>query len=264
MGKEIRVTNNPKYPTITETHQVFSNNILNIFCDASIIDEVSDPEPTRYYKKKIGCAMAAGFIGIGQLANNSPILEYHHILRWTTNNESEIYALYLAVQMAKDAIETLGVTTVNIFADSNFALLGVKEWIYGWTKKSTPGGPLINSSNNEVANQRYFLYIIDTIMKYQLNISLVHVDGHINTNSMNDVIIACNKFQKANSINIFPDPMRSICLGNDYVDTMSRSILFTNKFDIVPRHSYVIQPVYEPFNEKNYKKLTGGIVNYEC
>lgn len=259
---KLRVTINPDYPTVSYANQVFSDNILNIFCDASITDEVSDPEPVRYYKKKIGCAMAAGFIG-NDIIESTPRFKASHILRWTTNNESEVYALYLAVHMAREAIECLGIKNINIFADSNFALLGVKEWIYGWVKNSVPGGPLINSSNKEVANQRYFIYIIDTILKYQLNINLVHVDGHVNTSNSNEVIEASMKFQKANNVNIFPDVMRLICMGNDYVDVMSRAELLSQKFDIVPQHYYAIQPLYKEFDTKQYKKLTGGIMCYE-
>ena len=120
---------------------VFNEKTLNIFSDASIYNHNGE---------------TIGAPGIVAVIGNNIINKETRILRDTTNSESELYGIYMAIQFAlqyRDKVEV-----INIFSDSQFAVFGLREWIFKWVN-NIQNDRLYNSSKKEVAHQNLFRII---------------------------------------------------------------------------------------------------------
>ena len=185
---------------------IFNDKTLNIFTDASVLNKPSEI---------IG---APGFVAV---IGNNVIHHNEIILRESTNNESELYAIYMAIQYAlfnRDKVEV-----INIFSDSQFAIYGLREWIFSWIN-NIKNDRLYNSSNKLVANQKLFMNIVYTILYYDLKVSLYHNRGHFKYNQVKEFV---KLFTKHNFLNDYLEfaAAYTIIHYNDMVDNNTRSLL---------------------------------------
>lgn len=227
----------------------FNEDTLNIFTDASVITQ-----PYGFDSCSAVCAIAG---------DNDLILdETVHINRNCTNNFGEMYAIYLGVLLAYKYIylNKRNFNIINIFSDSAVSVLGLKEWIYNW--KLDKDGLLINSSNKPVANQSLICSIVNTIYKFDLNISFFHIKGHVNYNSDNRIKVLNTFIHKFRDLNKDIGPglidyptMERIIKYNDYVDNLSRDHL-RKYYD---KNQFIIFPIEKRFDPnwdlEEYRKL---------
>ena len=215
-------------------NQIFNEKTLNIFTDASVYN---------YNGETIG---APGYVAvIGDMYDERSI-----ILRDSTNNESELYAIYMAIQLAlqlRDQVEV-----INIFSDSQFSVFGLREWIFNWMKH-IKNDKLFNSSDKEVANQKLFMNIIYTILLYDLKVSIYHNRGHFKNNQVDEFI---RLFTKHNFLNDFIDKEAAykIMYFNDKVDNNTRSLLHNTK-SFPPKLEIPEYLARNDLDMKHYKEL---------
>lgn len=224
----------------------FNDETLNIFTDASV---------TQLGDEYIGCSGAVAYTGTYDRLQK--IDELYTINRHSTNNDSEIKAIYLGIQLA---LKYKGqVKTINLFSDSRICIFGLREWIYNWVQKSGEGPTLISSSNTPVSNQQDILTCIYTIIQYDLQINLYHQKGHVeNQNQLN---LAIKVFKRSNNIGyryITHEYMATICSCNSYVDNATRELLLSRTYQYEPEPIQLVRIDYHPFDIDHYMDLVGS------
>ena len=189
-------------------NQIFNEKTLNIFTDASM----------RTFKNEI--IGAPGYVAV---IGDTMVYEDIRILRESTNSESELYAIYMAIQYA--LLNRDKVQVINIFSDSQFAIYGLREWIFNWVN-NIRNDRLYNSSKKEVAHQTIFMSIIYTILQYNLQISFYHNRGHFTETKIDEFR---KLFRKHNFLNddIDLNTARKIMICNNYIDGITRSKLYS-------------------------------------
>lgn len=220
-----------KYETI------FNNKTLNIFTDASI---------TRIGEETIG---APGYIAV--TGSENIIDKKELIIRKTTNNQCEIYAIFMAIQCAiknRDKVEV-----INIFSDSQFAIYGLREWIFKWVSNIRED-TLYNSTDKPVANQEIFLNIIYTILRENLNINFYHNRGHFTGGQVRKFI---ELFTKHNFLDDYIDTAAActIMYYNDMIDKSTKRLLSNinlSDIHILELPNYVAS---KDLDMEQYKKL---------
>lgn len=182
--------------------------ILNIFCDASIKPDKLDPNNT------LGCA------GCICVDGDNIIDSENAIINSTTNNESEISAVLLAVKHAYKYRNDYDV--INIFSDSKICVYGLREWIFKW---KLVNNTFYGSSNTPIMNQKLFLsvvlYIIDNKIDY---INLYHQKGHV-TNTEDSILNALRVFKESNGFDISVDDVKYISNYNNIIDENTKAEL---------------------------------------
>lgn len=220
----------------------YSKNTLNIFTDASI---------KKFTNETVGCP---GAIAI----NNGSIIDSKlDILRYTTNNNSEIMAIYNGILLAikyKNMYDTL-----NLFSDSKICVFGLREWIFNWIKNISVVNDinmytenynpyrLFNSSNELVANQSEIMLVIQTILANNLNINIYHQRGHISTTKYSSIAKAKNCFCENNGIdNISLETIINLSTYNNMIDDMTRTNLQQFEYSYIPNMISAIYYNYSP------------------
>lgn len=213
---------------------VFNKNTLNIFTDASTLNKSNEI---------IG---APGYIAV---IDDIVVHKDIQILRETSISESELYAIYMAIQYA--LINIKRVSVINIFSDSQFAVFGLREWIFKWVN-NIKDDKMYNSSGKEVAHQSIFMAIIYTILSYNLPVSFFHNRGHFKYNQIDEFI---DLFTKHNflSENIDKSIAKTIIYYNDRIDNETRFVLKKGGFP--PKLSMPEYLVRTDLNLDQYKKL---------
>lgn len=214
---------------------VFNDKTLNIFTDASVY---------KYNGETLG---APGYVAV---IGNNVVNQRTIILRESTNNESELYAIYMAIQYAlpnRDKVEV-----INIFSDSQFSVFGLREWIFNWVNH-IKNDKLYNSSDKEVANQHIFMNIVYTILYYNLKVSIYHNRGHFKDNQVKEFV---RLFTKHNFLNDYIDYQTAyrIMHYNDIVDKNTRSLLHTTEV-FPPKLDIPVYLARNDLNMNHYKKL---------
>ena len=189
---------------------IFNDKTLNIFTDASVL---------KLQNETIG---SPGYVAV---VGENIVSERSEILRYSTNNESEVYAILMAIQLAfyhKDNFKV-----INIFSDSQFAVYGLREWIFKWIN-NIHDDRLYNSSGALVANQKIFMNIIYIILNSNLKVSIYHNRGHFKNSQVKEFI---KLFTKHNFLNDYIDYQSAykIMYYNDRVDNNTRSLLHNTK-----------------------------------
>lgn len=213
--------------------------ILNIFCDASI-KSVDDPS--------IKFMSSGGFVAV----DNDVIIDTQlKFMYGCTNNEAEIYSLEMSVLYALSRQNLYD--TINIFSDSKICVVGLKEWVFNWTVDKN--NILYNTSGLAVANQSYFVNIIDNLRYCSKgNINILHQKGHVNTNKIEQVENAQRVFRKTNHFDISYNDMVTISKYNDIIDKVTKEDLklrIANKYNL----NKMIKPASFVFSGlDNYKE----------
>lgn len=221
----------------------FNERTLNIFTDASI---------SNIGQNYIGCSGAVAVTG--HFDNMKIVDEVFKINPESTNNNSEIKAIYYGIQLAIQ--HQYEYDTINLFSDSKISIFGLREWIKNWVEVSK-GNVLIGSTNKPVSNQQEILGCIYTILENDLNINLYHQKGHCEKEA--SVRQALVVFKSSNNIERFItfDYVMNISRWNCYVDQKSRSILLdyvsTNPVNRKPIQ--LVSYTYTRFNVDKYLDL---------
>ena len=178
--------------------------MINIFTDASVIKSI--------YDETIGCA--------GAICSEDVSIAKYEIDRCSTNNISEINAVKLAVELAiENEFES-----VNIWADSQFAIYGLTKWNRSWMNNMV-NHHMYSSSGELVKNQQIFLYIIKLIANNNLKVNFFHIKGHVKENDLKSINNAVTTFQRSNSANISRSEIIKAIRMNNLVDKTTRDLL---------------------------------------
>ena len=115
---------------------------------------------------------------------------------------------------------------INIFSDSQIALFGLRDYIYGWNFKKD--GRLYNKSSKIVKNQELFVecfQLLNELKKTNI-VNLYHQPGHIE-NGLDQLKYGISVFKQSNGIrgSVDYNTIRYISLYNNYVDSKSRSFI---------------------------------------
>ena len=152
--------------TLDKMYEYFvSDEVLNIFTDASI-------KRIRIENSFIGCPGMVAYIGYRELNKRLEIMQH------STNNESEIRAIQMAIEYVYEYIPIIPyIKRINIFSDSKISVYGLREWYKNWFM-NIKNGELYGSSG-KVKNQKYFIFIIKAIEQLGLPINIYHLRGHM-------------------------------------------------------------------------------------
>lgn len=193
---------------------------INVFTDASVKNHGQVTE-----------SIAGAVIHLNKGANiNVPLLRYTRLIP-STNNEGEIYAIYMGILACLDIKNIFPdrAFTFNLFSDSRICILGLREWYDSWVNNTIQmqTDHLVNSSGQEVKNQQIFLRCFNTIINNNLKINMYHIRGHINLNSKESRKTFAKDFRESNHLRELPsqDLIAELVRINDIVDTSSRALL---------------------------------------
>lgn len=183
------------------------NNTLSLFCDGSL---------SRSKYGTMGCAGALPVIFDGRPIILYPALE---ILKNTTNNETEIAAIYLGILSAICIRDKCNIKCINLYSDSKISIFGLKKWIFEWMKNKSDN-ILYTESGKPVANQRIFKSIILEIIHNEIEINFYHQKGHVKEQNLEQ---AMTVFNNSNDTNISDtEIIKEISFYNNMIDELTR------------------------------------------
>lgn len=197
----------------------FNNHTANVFTDASVKNHGKITE------------VISGMVSITGHINDPTIIENYIRLLPSTNNEGEIYAIYMAILHCIELRNSSNgkYDTFNIFSDSKISVFGLREWYDGWLKNSREIGSnrLISSSGKEVANQEIFLKCFNAIINNDIHINVYHIRGHIDLTHNNQYEQFVEDFMVSNGIHNTPlkELIQVLVHFNDLVDVGTRERL---------------------------------------
>lgn len=205
--------------------------VLEIYTDASI--------RTYTNGRTFGCSGA-----IAPLVNEAR----YTINPDSTNNRSELIAVYLGVQLANEIkMKHPEYDEIHLYSDSQFSIFGLTKWIYGWIKTIDNNGVMYGSNKEPVKNQDLFAMILTYLAINKLQIHFHHQAGHVRYTSVKMLMKANETFFKSNGYYLRPEDIFKISYYNDIVDKTSRA-----KLDSIDPNEFTI---YD-----NYNKI--GLVRY--
>jgi ribonuclease HI len=137
-----------------------SDDVLNIFCDASIKKEGKN----RY----TGCYCAIAVVG------DQIIDTICNIVSETTNNNSEIKGVRAGVVLADRYKEKYRI--INLFSDSQISIFGMRDRIITWLAQ---GDNLYGSSNQLISSSSIYIEIMRIIIESKITINFWHQKGHV-------------------------------------------------------------------------------------
>lgn len=221
-----------------EEGMIFEKDSLNFFTDASIQKEL-DGSITS-------CSGCIGYYG----TDENPIYKNTEVLFNSTNNQAEIFAIYMAIIGIIHLIceRNISVSHINIFSDSLISVNGLRNWITGWVKNSK-NNELYSSSGQLVANQSIFLNCIYAILGYNLKINIYHVHGHKSQNIDKEVQLFKHDFEKLNDLegnSISIALAKRLIKENDIIDNLTRSTLYIGSWSGygIDLNSSLMKPIY--------------------
>lgn len=202
-----------------DTIQFFNEGTVNVFTDASV----------QHHRDGITESVAGALV---QYYDSNGQIKYDTRctrLMPSTNNEGEIYAIYMGIQQCISHMNANPRTkfVYNIFSDSKISISGLREWYKGWIKNGRPKGILMNSLGDPIANQQIFLMCMNSIIISNIKIQFWHVRGHMRVNSEHDIRKFMEDFRRYNSTSERPtiELSQTMMHFNDIIDNLSRDML---------------------------------------
>jgi ribonuclease HI len=187
---------------------VFNMKTLCVFCDAS-----TTPGNTEVIGAPGAIAVTVGIDGNTALIDSSYML-----LRMSTNNESEMTAIQLGVNLCSKYKNNFD--SFLVFSDSQISIFGLREWLPTWVKYSRKG-ELKNQTGKSIANQEIMKSIVITIVNRRLKIRFFHQKGHAHNKVENTVVT----FANSNNLLITPELGLELSNWNDFVDRFTGEVL---------------------------------------
>ena len=226
---------------------IYNNNILNIFCDASTRNRGSNVD------------VCYGAIAI---CKDDIIDQLYRVNSNSTNNNAEIKALRAAILLAIRYKNRF--SEINIFSDSQISLFGIRDRIFKW--KYNKNTERIYGYESEIKSQEVFIEILNMIIDHELKVNLYHQKGHIDINNFTSLKKAAHVFIASNNIRDKVDYnlIRYISINNARVDERTRRHLLST--DIYAKK--IIEPIkfipdinfYDKLNQ--YYNIKNGGTNY--
>lgn len=205
----------PEYTNFSLS-MIYNEETLNIFSDASMRPRQKGILDTCY--------------GAVAVCKDSMIDEWFRIFSGCTVPAAELRGMRCSLTLAH--MYKPQFKYINIFSDSQLALLGLREYIYNW-RIDPANATLYNGPKNapkEVKNQELYVELFQLLESLrQTNIvNLYHQCGHV-SNGVDNIKHALITFKKSNNIyaKVGYDLIRYISVYNNYVDNKSRSIIRT-------------------------------------
>lgn len=188
----------------------YNSKTLNIFTDASV----------KSYQGEYYCCGGAVAIFGSSIYN---IIDETFRVHRATNNYGELDSILQGILIALKlkSLYQNNIENINLFSDSAISVNGLREWIFGWSKRAKHGD-YYNSDGALVANQELFKKIIYLITSNNLNINIFHMRGHIDKIGYTKAI---QSFKSVNGIELSTDNIKLLAYMNNYVDNKSRNIL---------------------------------------
>mgnify|MGYP002521285989 CR=1 FL=1 len=221
--------------TLEEMRDYFiSDDVLNIFTDASI-------KRIRNENSFIGCPGIISYLGYQSLCKRLEMINF------STNNESEIRAIQMAVEYIYECIPMLPfIKRINIFSDSRISVYGLREWYKNWFNNFKNGE--LYGSSGKVKNQKYFIFIIKAIEQLGIPINIYHLRGHMENKPAYEFITS---FYKENHIAGYHGQMNYelknyLVHGNDEIDKETGVVDGIDVSNIVV--PYKKEELVSPFN----------------
>ena len=210
------------------------NNILEICTDASIRKFPNG--------RTFGCAGALCI---------TTMEEEHLVSQDTTNNRSELLAVYLGLKLGKRIMDkNPEYESMIIYSDSQFAIFGLTRWMPGWMKTMDENGIIYGSNGLPVKNQELFMCILSYITANKLKVTFRHVSGHVRYSSIKNLKVANDAYFKSNGMYLRPEDIFKLAYYNNIVDNSTREYLKTIDPDIYPVMDY----------SNNYQVMTKYVV----
>ena len=241
--------------SVNEMYGYFvSNEVLNIFTDASI-------KRIRNENSFIGCPGIIAYLG------NQEVYKRIEMIQFSTNNESEIRAIQMAIEFVYEYIPMHPyIKRINIFSDSKISVYGLREWYKNWFKNVKDGE--LYGSSGKVKNQKYFIYIIKAIEQLGFPINIYHLRGHMANKPAWEFT---KSFYKENHIAGYHgqmnDNLRTYLIhGNDQIDKETGVVdgIDTSKIFIPYKREDLVSPfIYtDLINSIDLKKYESLISKY--
>ena len=221
---------------------IFGKDCLTIFTDASM--------------KKLRTGEQIGCIGSilvhGELRPEN-LEDYYIITRDSTNNDSEIKAVRLGIEMAL----RYNYKKVRLFSDSQISIYGIRERIFNW---KIINNSFIGTSGDDIKNQIAMIEIVNTILENKLEIEFYHQKGHVIENDISSLINATHVFKVSNNVreDISLDFIKVISYMNNLVDIRSGEFLYSmaNRLGIDDyREAINFNNLDRHFNKNEYLSL---------
>lgn len=239
---------------LNEMYRYFvSDEILNIFTDASI-------KRIRNENSFIGCPGIIAYVG------NQEVYKRIEMIQFSTNNESEIRAIQMAIEYIYEYIPMhLYIKRINIFSDSKISVYGLREWYKNWFQNVKDGE--LYGSSGKVKNQKYFICIIKAIEQLGFPINIYHLRGHMANKPALEFI---KSFYKENHIAGYHSQMDNnlrlyLINGNDKIDKETGIVdeINTSNIIIPYRREDLISPfiytnLIKSINLTKYETLISG------
>lgn len=198
------------------------SNILEICTDASI--------RTFPNGRVFGCA--------GALCITTMEQDYL-VSQDTTNNRSELLAVYLGLKLGKRIMDSNpNYESIIIYSDSQFAIFGLTKWMTSWMKTKDSDGIIYGSNGKPVKNQELFMCILSFITSNKLKVVFRHCSGHVRYTSVKMLKEANDVFYKSNGFYLRPEDIYKIAYYNDIVDNTTRNYLQNINPDVYPIMDY--------------------------
>ena len=185
--------------------------------------------------------------------------EKYIISQDTTNNRSELLAIYLGIKLAEDImLRNPGVyTDIRLYSDSQFGIFGLTRWMDAWLNSQDANGIMYGTNKLPVKNQELFKAIITYLTTHQLRIQMLHQLGHVKLASKGALAHANKIFHRSNGFWLRPEDVYKISLYNNVVDKNSREKLQHINPDDYPVMNYnnghtVMCQYVIPVNYKEY------------
>ena len=174
----------------------------------------------------------------------------------STNNRSELVAVYLGVQMANH-IKTQHpeYDEIHLYSDSKFSIAGLTKWIYSWEKTMDTNGIMYGSNKEPVKNQDLFVMILSYLAINKLKIHFHHQAGHVRYTSIKMLKKANQTFYGSNGYYLTPEDIFKISYYNGIVDATSRAKLDSinpNEFMVTNTDNNNMARYVLPKNFRNY------------
>lgn len=185
-------------------------NVLEICTDASI--------RTFPDGRVFGCA-GAMCINTGE--------DRYIISQDSTNNRSELIAIYTGIKLAEDIVmRNPGFfSSIALYSDSQFGIFGLTKWMDNWLAKQDAQGVLYGTNNKPVKNQELFKAIITYLTTHNLRVKMLHQSGHVAFSKPGKLAEANKVFFNSNGYYLRPEDIYKISYYNDIVDRTSRAKL---------------------------------------
>lgn len=230
---------------------IFNCNTVNVFTDASV----------KKHNDGITESIAGSLLQY-QFYDENHQIKSNEIIKCTrlipsTNNEGEIYAILMGIQMCiEHKSKSKKDYKYNLFSDSKISIFGLREWYKSWISNGIIHNDLINSSGEVIKNKQIFLRCFNSIITSKINIDLIHIRGHMN-NDPKKYKQFIDNFVSSNYFSEYPsdDLAMSLIYYNDIVDRTTRDML-------LPNHQYDIPTI--SLNNYNEDKWYSNIVNKNC